>query len=71
MFYRTIVMTTILLSLAADRCQVLSAAEPEVASKRQFSDADIRHGKQSINAFCSRCHGRDGKGAKGPDLTDG
>lgn len=24
-----------------------------------------------LNAACSRCHGRDGKGARGPDLTTG
>ena len=25
----------------------------------------------NLNAACSRCHGRNGKGGKGPDLTTG
>ncbi len=28
-------------------------------------------GRHNLNAACSRCHGRDGKGGKGPDLTTG
>ena len=70
MFNKTLVAAAILFSLVGLGCQSASAAEPAIANKRQFSDADVRHGKQSINAFCSRCHGRDGRGAKGPDLTD-
>lgn len=44
------------------------STDKEAASKADF---DIRIGKRYVNAFCSRCHGRDGKGARGPDLTTG
>ncbi len=35
-----------------------------------FTDSDAEQGRINLNTFCSRCHGRDGRGAKGPDLTD-
>lgn len=40
----------------------------KVASKRP---ADIKQGHAMFRAFCSRCHGRDGEGSKGPSLIDG
>lgn len=33
--------------------------------------SDARQGQQLFRAFCSRCHGRDAKGGKGPNLTTG
>jgi len=38
---------------------------------RSTSEKDIRRGQLLVNVFCGRCHGRDGGGAKGPDLTSG
>ena len=36
-----------------------------------FTKAEIQTGRHSLNAYCGRCHGRDGRGGRGPDLTDG
>ena len=38
---------------------------------RPTSPAIVRQGRQNFRAVCSRCHGRDARGGKGPDLTDG
>ena len=47
-------------------------ADAEATNKNPFSKpGDIHQGQQLIRALCSRCHGIDGKGGKGPDLTDG
>lgn len=48
-------------------------ARPDGTAPRltSFTADLIEQGKHSVNAFCGRCHGRDGRGAKGPDLTDG
>lgn len=46
--------------------------DPEKTTAEEFtSPADLLQGRQSIMAFCSRCHGLDGTGGKGPDLTTG
>lgn len=45
------------------------AKEQKVGSSD--SAAFVRQGRQTFNSFCSRCHGIDGKGAKGPNLTSG
>jgi putative heme-binding domain-containing protein len=39
----------------------------KVASRRP---SDIKQGLAMFRAFCSRCHGRDGGGGKGPNLVD-
>ena len=31
----------------------------------------VQQGRHNLNVICSRCHGRDGKGAKGPSLVTG
>jgi putative heme-binding domain-containing protein len=36
-----------------------------------FTRDMIEQGRHNLNAACSRCHGRDGRGGKGPDLTRG
>jgi cytochrome c oxidase cbb3-type subunit 3 len=46
--------------------------DPEMTMAEEFtSPADLSQGRQSIMAFCSRCHGLEGTGGKGPDLTTG
>ena len=51
----------------------LASEEPEGEKDANLytSPADVRQGQQGFRAACSRCHGRDARGAKGPDLTDG
>ena len=49
----------------------VAQAVPPSEEKAEDADYDVRMGKRYINAYCSRCHGRDGKGARGPDLTQG
>jgi putative heme-binding domain-containing protein len=41
------------------------------AGMTEFTEADAEQGRINLNVICSRCHGRDGRGSKGPDLTDG
>ncbi len=55
---------------AASCCIEACSAEPEPIAERKFTVSDVNQGKQFANALCSRCHGRDARGAKGPDLTD-
>jgi putative heme-binding domain-containing protein len=44
------------------------AAEP--AKTNPYSrPEDVEEGRQYIRAFCTRCHGLDATGARGPDLT--
>ena len=50
---------------------VLLAAADSGAQGPIYTEAAARQGRQEINSICSRCHGIDGRGAKGPDLTDG
>jgi putative heme-binding domain-containing protein len=71
MFSRPQVSATIFIILVAASSNLACSDEAKDAATRRFTAADVKQGKQSINAFCSRCHGRDGRGAKGPDLTDG
>ena len=35
------------------------------------SASDVNQGRNFYNILCARCHGRNARGAKGPDLTDG
>lgn len=57
---------------AQDACPPEPNSETQSTAKTSFSQpGDIQQGKQLIRALCSRCHGIDGKGGKGPDLTDG
>ena len=38
---------------------------------KAFNPDFIQQGNINLNIACSRCHGKDGRGGKGPDLTDG
>ncbi len=42
-----------------------------INDRDNFTKAEIQTGRHSLNAYCGRCHGRDGRGGRGPDLTDG
>lgn len=35
------------------------------------SPSDVNQGRNFFHVLCSRCHGRNARGGKGPDLTDG
>ena len=48
-----------------------TTAESKTQVRTQTSVAYVRQGKANLNTVCSRCHGKDGKGAKGPNLTTG
>ena len=57
---------------AQDSSPQKSNSKQPAPSKNPFTKpGDIHQGQQLIRALCSRCHGIDGKGGKGPDLTDG
>ena len=77
---RALVVGLIALTLSALALVALHAEDgdagkhydPEMTTAEEFmSPADLLQGRQSIMAFCSRCHGLDGTGGKGPDLTTG
>lgn len=51
--------------------QKSSSQQPAELKNRFTKPGDVHQGQQLIRALCSRCHGIDGKGGKGPDLTDG
>ena len=48
-------------------------AKPDgsINDRVDFTQAEIQTGRHSLNAYCGRCHGRDGRGGRGPDLTNG
>jgi putative heme-binding domain-containing protein len=51
-------------------CAFAFAAEP--VKKNPYSGPeDVEEGHVMVRAFCARCHGPDGTGARGPDLTRG
>ncbi|MGE0759362.1 MAG: c-type cytochrome [Pirellulaceae bacterium] len=45
--------------------------EPATRKNPYTTDKDIRQGRLTVNGVCVRCHGKDGQGGKGPDLTTG
>ena len=47
------------------------APDGTIQKIQAFTPDLIRQGNINLNIFCSRCHGKDGRGGKGPDLTDG
>lgn len=54
--------------------KLVSEADSEASPAKEnpfHGPEDVQQGRQLIRAHCSRCHGIDGKGGKGPDLTDG
>ncbi len=53
---------------ASSRVAVPDGSFPRM---KEFSADDIEQGRQSMNILCARCHGRDGRGGKGPNLTEG
>jgi putative heme-binding domain-containing protein len=54
---------------AIDRIAV--GEEPAAVKNAHTSEKDIRQGHLFVNGYCSRCHGKDAAGAKGPNLTSG
>jgi putative heme-binding domain-containing protein len=59
------------LTLACGRAELAMAQPLDPAKNPYTSEKDIRQGRLAFNGFCSRCHGMDAKGAKGPNLTTG
>ncbi len=59
-----------LVAIPTSAQEIVGGGQSDVAWAENVA-FDIRMGKQYVNAYCSRCHGRDGKGARGPDLTTG
>ena len=47
---------------------VLFAQDPDDVARQQQADASISAGKAQFAQTCGFCHGRDGRGASGPDL---
>ena len=56
-------------------CSLLFSAfawvDEPVKKNPYSSPEDVAEGRWMIRAFCARCHGLDGTGARGPDLTRG
>jgi putative heme-binding domain-containing protein len=49
-----------------------AAFADEPAKKNPYTSRDdVEEGQMMVRAYCSRCHGLDGTGARGPDLTRG
>ena len=78
MSYRLLLLVSSFLTASAggayaeDGSPQKSNTEAPATSKNVFTKpGDIHQGRALIRALCSRCHGMDGKGGKGPDLTDG
>jgi putative heme-binding domain-containing protein len=69
-FNRTVIVVAISLVFTAWSGHRALAEPPNEADKRKLNTSNVNQGKQLLNAVCSRCHGKDGKGAKGPNLTD-
>ncbi len=52
--------------------QLADGAKEQTTTEIAFTKpSNAQQGKHLLNAYCSRCHGKDGRGGKGPDLTDG
>ena len=60
---------------SAEEATTTDSPEPGAQGKdggnRYDSIQDIAQGRQLVLAYCSRCHGKDATGGKGPDLTRG
>ncbi|MEE2821526.1 MAG: c-type cytochrome [Acidobacteriota bacterium] len=57
------------LLLALSACELV--AQDEETSNPYTSETDISAGAEIFKVQCSSCHGGDGSGGKGPDLTQG
>jgi putative heme-binding domain-containing protein len=51
--------------------QEVGKPDGTINDRDNFTKAEAQTGRHSLNAYCGRCHGRDGRGGRGPDLTDG
>lgn len=58
-------LCAILIALAS---VVLGAQDPDDAVRQQQLKPEIESGKTQFQQTCGFCHGRDGRGASGPDL---
>src|SRR5262245_43231854 len=50
---------------------IAAGDEPMPVKNAYTSEKDIRQGRLFVNGYCSRCHGKDATGEKGPNLTIG
>lgn len=50
---------------------VVEADEPAPVKTTYTSEKDLRQGRLFVNGYCSRCHGKEATGGKGPNLTSG
>ncbi|MDP7206156.1 MAG: c-type cytochrome, partial [Pirellulaceae bacterium] len=55
---------------------MLHAQDPKTGEdpgkKNLFTSlSDVNQGRNFFNIMCARCHGRNARGGRGPDLTDG
>ena len=57
--------------LADDSKEQTTTEDPFTQRTNAQQRSNAQQGKHLLNAYCSRCHGKDGRGGKGPDLTDG
>ncbi len=69
-----LVLSVSILLIAAS--SVLHAQDPKTGEdpgkKNPFTSlSDVNQGRNFFNIMCTRCHGRNARGGRGPDLTDG
>lgn len=59
-------------SLPAQDTATQAKSDAATGAKNPYtSPSDVNQGRNFFNILCARCHGRNARGAKGPDLTDG
>lgn len=64
---------SLLLVAAAGVLHAQEVEEKEGPGKKNLftSPSDVNQGRNFFNILCTRCHGRNARGGRGPDLTDG
>jgi cytochrome c oxidase cbb3-type subunit 3 len=77
MSYRLLVRTVAVLFVGLSNQVDAQGNSPAAETRRSASveeafslEGYIRQGQQNFRVWCSRCHGRNARGGKGPDLTD-
>jgi cytochrome c oxidase cbb3-type subunit III len=52
-------------------CTVIAAQQPEIPHNPRTSAADVAAGAKTFRSHCSACHGLNGEGGRGPNLSGG